>query len=91
MTSGSVWEPATMPPRPTAGGNIGPVLENLNCDIILILHPLDVVALEPLKGDLHRQRAEKEYEVDRSCLPSGRVPLDEVHIEFAGYSGGTDD
>ncbi len=65
-------------------GNIGPVLKDLNCDIILILHPLDVVALEPLEGDLHQQRAEKEYEVDRSRLPSGRVLLDEVRIEFAG-------
>ena len=64
-------------------GTIGPVLKDLNCDIILILHPLDVVALEPFEGDLHRQRAEQEYDVDRSRLPSGHVLLDEVRIDFA--------
>ena len=57
--------------------NIGHVLRDLNCDIILILHPLDVAAVEPFDGDIHLQRAEKEYDVDRTRLPTGYVLLDE--------------
>ena len=62
---------------------ISAVLSDLNCDIILILHPLDVAALEPFSGDLHHVRAENDYEVDRSRLPSGHVLLHEVRVEFA--------
>ena len=66
-----------------AGSHVSAVLSDLNCDIILILHPLDVAALEPFAGDLHHVRAENDYEVDRSRLPSGHVLLHEVRVEFA--------
>ena len=65
-------------------GEIGDVLRDLNCDIILVLHPLDVVPAEPIDGDPHRLRAGAEYEIDGARLPAGHVWLDEVRIEFAG-------
>ena len=64
-------------------GPIAPILRDLNCDIILILHPLDVVAAGQFDSDLHRNRAERDYAVDRSRLPNGEVLLDEVRVEFA--------
>ncbi len=64
-------------------GEIGPVLRDLNGDIILVLHPLEVVPQGPIDGDPHRLRAGKDYEVDYSRLPAGHVMMDEVRIEFS--------
>lgn len=58
------------------------VLEDVNADILLVLHPLDVVPMGPLDGDPHRLRPERDYPVWRSRLPEGYVMLDEVRIEF---------
>ena len=60
------------------------VLANVNADILLVLHPLDVVPMGPLAGDPHRLRPERDYPVWRSRLPEGYVLIDEVRIEFAG-------
>ncbi len=59
-----------------------PVLRNINYDIILVLHPLDVVPAHPIKGDPHVLWAGKDYEVDYSRLPEGYIMLDEVRIDF---------
>ena len=64
-------------------GEVGDVLRDLNVDILLVLHPLDVVPLPTLEGDMHRLKAGEEYSVDRSRLPQGYVMLDEVRIQFA--------
>lgn len=58
------------------------LLRNVNCDIILVLFPLDVVPLGPIQGDPHELRAGVEYEVDPARLPEGHVLLDEVRIVF---------
>jgi hypothetical protein len=58
------------------------ILADVNADILLVLHPLDVVPMGPLEGDPHRLRPEKDYPVWRSRLPEGYVCLDEVRIEF---------
>lgn len=58
------------------------ILGDVNADILLVLHPLDVVPMGPLAGDPHRLRPEKDYPVWRSRLPEGYVCLDEVHIDF---------
>lgn len=63
-------------------GPIAPVLRDLNCDIIFVLHPVDVAPADPIEGDIHIPRAGLDYEVDTSRLPSGYVMLDEVRIEF---------
>ena len=60
------------------------VLRDVNVDIILILFPLDVVPMGPIKGEPHILRPEKDYPVWRSRLPEGYVTLDELRIEFAG-------
>lgn len=58
------------------------ILSDVNADILLVLHPLDVAPMGPLDGDPHRLRPEKDYPVWRSRLPEGYVCLDEVRIEF---------
>ena len=58
------------------------VLDDVNTDILLVLHPLDLAPMGPLAGDPHRLRPERDYPVWRSRLPEGYVLLDEVQIEF---------
>lgn len=59
------------------------VLADVNADILLVLHGLDVAPMGPLAGDPHILRPEKDYPVWRSRLPEGYIMLDEVRIEFA--------
>lgn len=59
------------------------VLRQVNTDILLVLHPLDVAPMGPLEGDPHRLRPERDYPVWRGRLPEGYVLLDEVGIDFA--------
>lgn len=59
------------------------VLGDVNTDILLVLHPLEVVPMGPLQGDPHRLRPERDYPVWRGRLPEGYVLLDEVRIAFA--------
>lgn len=58
------------------------VLEDVNTDILLVLHPLEIAPMGPLAGDPHRLRPERDYPVWRSRLPEGYVLLDEVRIDF---------
>jgi hypothetical protein len=58
------------------------VLADVNTDILLVLHPLDIAPMGPLAGDPHRLRPERDYPVWRWRLPEGYVWLDEVRIEF---------
>jgi len=67
-------------------GDIDSVLQDVNIDIILLLHPLRIVPLSPQQDGPHARRAEVEYEVDRSYLPSGEISLRKVQIEFSDSS-----
>ena len=67
-------------------GDIDRVLQDVNIDIILLLHPLKIVPLSPQQDGPHARRAEVDYEVDRSYLPSGEISLKEVQIEFSDSS-----
>jgi hypothetical protein len=58
------------------------VLGDVNCDIMLILFPLDVLPMGPLDGDRDLLRPEKDYPVWRWRLPEGYVTLDWIDIEF---------
>lgn len=60
------------------------VLRDVNTNILLVLHPLDIVPMGPDQVEPHRLRPEKDYPVWRSRLPEGYVLLDEVRIDFAG-------
>ena len=63
--------------------DVDKLLRDVNADIILVHHPIDVVPLKPMpEEDLHRLRAGEEYELDPAHLPEGRWELDEVRIEF---------
>ncbi|MBI2193452.1 MAG: hypothetical protein HYU36_15865 [Planctomycetes bacterium] len=64
-------------------GEIQGLLREVNCDIILVLFPLDIVPAVSIQGDPHRLRAGLEYPVDTARLPRGEVRLDEIRIEFA--------
>lgn len=67
-------------------GDIDRVLQDVNIDIILLLHPLKIVPLSPQQDGPHARRAEVDYEVDRSYLPSGEISLKEMQIEFSDSS-----
>ena len=63
-------------------GDIDSVLRDVNIDIILLLHPLQIVPLSPQPEGPHFGRAEVDYGVDRALLPSGEIRLGEVRIDF---------
>ena len=63
-------------------GGIESVLRDVNIDIILLLHPLQIVPLQPQPDGPHFRRAELDYEVNRTYLPSGEIRLGEVQIDF---------
>ncbi|MFN8569914.1 MAG: hypothetical protein U0Z44_20810 [Kouleothrix sp.] len=58
------------------------VLRDVNTNILLVLHPLEIVPMGPLAGDPHRLRPERDYPVWRGRLPEGYVQLDQVQIAF---------
>ncbi|MXX25427.1 MAG: hypothetical protein F4Z82_08300 [Caldilineaceae bacterium SB0668_bin_21] len=62
------------------------VLSDVDIDIILLLHPLQIVPLSPQPGGPHIGRAEVDYEVDRAVLPTGEISLGEVRIDFSDSS-----
>lgn len=65
-------------------GPIESVLRDLNNNIIIVLHPLDVQPLDARVEEPHLLRAGEDYAVDTSKLPSGLIMIDSVRIEFAG-------
>ena len=67
-------------------GGIDSVLRDVNIDIILLLHPLQIVPLSPQAEGPHMRRAGVAYEVDSAYLPSGEIRLGGVEIEFSDSS-----
>ena len=63
-------------------GEIENVLRDVNVDIILLLHPLQVVPLTAEEHGPHHRRPEGDYPVDRAYLPTGHIMMDEIRIEF---------
>lgn len=57
-------------------------LNDVNCNIMLILFPLNIVPLGDPGGDLHLLRPERDYPVWRSSLPEGRLQLDQFEIHY---------
>ena len=45
------------------------VLGDVNADILLVLHPLDIAPMGPLNGDPHRLRPEKDYPSGARACP----------------------
>lgn len=61
---------------------VAAALKKVNVDIILVLFPLEIVPVGPLKGGMHDLKAGKEYPVDTAKLPAGHVSIDEIRIDF---------
>ena len=59
------------------------VLSNVSANIMLVMFPLDVMAIGPVDGDPHILRTGRDYPVWQSKLPEGYVLIDTVKIEFA--------
>jgi len=59
------------------------ILSNVNCNIMLILFPLNIAPMGPLVGDRHLLRAGRDYPRWTSELPEGYVMLDCVEINFS--------
>ena len=66
-------------------GEIEDVLRDVNIDIILLLHPLNIVPLTPEAQGIHHRRPEVDYPVDRNFLPEGYIMLDEFRIEYPPF------
>ena len=71
-------------------GEIEDVLKDVDIDIILLLHPLRIVPQTAQPDGPHSRRAQIDYPVDRSHLPSGEIRLSEVRIDFCGASAGVE-
>lgn len=68
-------------------GPIAPVLEDLNCDIMFVLFPINAQPAEPLDADPHFLKAGEDYPLNTALLPSGYVMMDEVRFEFPDAEG----
>ena len=57
-------------------------LRDVNCNLMLILFPLDIQPIGDPGGDPHLLRPERDYPVWRSALPEGRLELDTFEIRY---------
>jgi hypothetical protein len=62
--------------------DLATILANVNRNIMLILFPLDLVPMGPIRGTRDRLRAGRDYPVWRSKLPEGFIIIDRVEIDF---------
>ena len=63
-------------------GDVRDALRDVNCDLILVIFPLNVVPLDaPLEMRDHL-RTHRDYQPDYSYLPSGVIEFDTIKIEY---------
>lgn len=63
-------------------GDIRDALKDVNCDLILVLFPLNVVPLNAPYADRDRLRTNNDYAPDYQYLPSGVIEFDTIGIEY---------
>lgn len=63
-------------------GDIREALRDVNCDLILVLFPLNVVPLNVPLEDRDRLRTHTDYEPDYRYLPSGVIEFDTIRIDY---------
>lgn len=63
-------------------GDIRDALRDVNCDLILVLFPLNVVPLNAPYADRDRLRTNNDYAPDYQYLPSGVIEFDTIKIEY---------
>jgi hypothetical protein len=64
-------------------GDIRDALRDVNCDLIIVLFPLNVVPLDAPLEERDRLRTHSEYEPDYAYLPSGVIEFDTIKIEYS--------
>ncbi|MBX3010008.1 MAG: hypothetical protein KF832_00830 [Caldilineaceae bacterium] len=63
-------------------GDIRDALKDVNCDLIIVLFPLDVVPIGIPYEDKDRLRTHRDYEPDYAYLPNGVIEFDTIKIEY---------
>jgi hypothetical protein len=64
-------------------GDIRDALRDVNCDLIIVLFPLNVVPLDAPLEERDRLRTHSEYEPDYAYLPSGVIEFDTIKLEYS--------
>lgn len=63
-------------------GDIRDALQDVNCDLILVLFPLNVVPIGIPLADKDHLRTHRDYEPDYAYLPEGVVEFDAIQIDY---------
>ena len=63
-------------------GDIRDALKDVNCDLIIVLFPLNVVPLDAPYEQRDFLRTNRDYQPDYAYLPSGVIEFDTITIEY---------
>ena len=63
-------------------GDIRDALQDVNCDLILVLFPLNVVPIGIPYEEKDHLRTHRDYEPDYAFLPSGVLEFDTIQIKY---------
>ena len=63
-------------------GDIRAALRDVNCDLIIVLFPLNVVPLDAPLEQRDFLRTNRDYQPDYAYLPSGVIEFDTIKIEY---------
>ena len=63
-------------------GDIRDALQDVNCDLILVLFPLNVVPIGIPYEEKDHLRTNRDYEPDYAFLPSGVLEFDTIQIKY---------
>jgi hypothetical protein len=64
-------------------GDIRDALRDVNCDLIIVLFPLNVIPLDAPLEERDRLQTHSEYEPDYAYLPIGVIEFDTIKIEYS--------
>jgi hypothetical protein len=62
--------------------DVAEVLRDVDVDMILVLFPLPVRSVAPIAELLHGFRPQREFDVDWASLPTGRVEIDTIRLDY---------
>jgi len=63
-------------------GDIRDALKDVNCDLIIVLFPLNVVPLAASFAERDHLRTHRDYQPDYAYLPSGVIEFDTIKLEY---------
>ena len=64
-------------------GDIRDALRDVNCDLILVIFPLNVIPLDAPLEMRDQLRTHRDYEPDYAYLPSGVIEFDTIRIDYS--------